>query len=938
MKRFFKILGIILILFIAGVVLFPILFKDEIISRAKAELNNQLEAEVDFADISLSIFRTFPDFNLGIENLTVDGKGAFAGKRLASIGDFNVELNVYSVIQGDKFEIEGIRIADADIHVIVDKAGNANYDVTKASEATEEASVDTTTSGFLLKLNAFEISNMNLIYDDQEGGMKAVLKNLNFNASGDLSEELVALKTNTTIDDLTFRMDGVDYMSHTKAFADMDFEFDQPKFKLTLKENTLGLNDLRLNMDGFVALPTDDIEMDLNFNAPQSDFKSVLSMVPAIYMEGFESVKTTGTFSLNGMLKGVFNSEKEVYPAFNFDFLVQDGTFRYPDLPAGVNGINVEMHIKNPSNTLDATVVDIPKASAKIAGSPFSANMRLATPMSDPQFKGNLQTKLDLQNLSKVVPSSDFDYTGKIDADVRFAGKMSDVDNENYDAVDVAGNVSVTDVVLRSDSLPFDVKVTTAKMEFSPQQLLLPELNMQVGESDFSADGSVDNLLAYALEDSVLHARFNFSSSYININELMGAAPSGSETESTESTSEESLEVVRLPENIDFALNSNITKVLYDNLEIENLKGMVTLSKGVAGLKDISMDLLDGQIAMDGAYNSVPNAPEADFNIKINNFSFKETYANFVSFEKLAPIMKDAVGSFSTGFSFKSKLNSDMSPDLSTLMADGALQTKGLSVSTKSLKQLSNILQNPSLSSLDLGRVNVSFQVQDGRVDVKPFDFSAGNVNATVSGSSGLDQSLDYTMDLKVPVKGIGASDILNQLGASQNGKVDVAVLIGGTFSNPTVKTSLGNIVGNVIDNLKDKAKEKVEEVKQDAIDKANEEAQKLIDAAEAQGDKLIVEAEKQAENIRALAKTQADKIRTEGEKKASELQEAAKGNILKEQGAKLAADKLRKEAAEKANTVEREADKRASALVDKARAQKEELVEQARAKGQING
>ncbi len=937
MKRFFKILGVILVIFIAAIILLPILFKDEIIARAKTEINKQIEAEVNFEDIDISLFSTFPNFNLGITKFTIDGKGNFAGQRLASIGDFDVELNLFSVMQGDQFEVEGISISDAEVNVIVDKDGNANYDIAKASEETEETPADTASSSFKLKLKSFTLNNFNLVYDDREGNIKAVIRKLDFNGSGDLSEEVVDLKTNTKIEDLTVRMDGVDYLSHTKAFADMDVEFNQPQFKITLKENTIGLNDLRLALDGYVALPTDDIEMDLKMKAPQSEFKSVLSLVPTVFLEGFETVKTTGTFSLDGFVKGIYNGENEVYPSFDFNFLVNDGTFRYPDLPAGVTNINVEAHIKNPSNTLDATEVNIPKASCNIANSPFMAVLNLKTPISDPQFKGQIKTDLQLKNLGEVVPSSDFDYSGRIKGDVTFAGKMSDVDNENYEAVTLAGNMVASNITLKSDSLPFPIVVSNAEMNFTPQQVNLPSLQMQLGKSDFAANGKIDNILAYMLQDSTLKAVVNLNSTMLDLNQLFAAAPSGGE-ETTENTEQSTpMEAIRLPENINFTLTSQISKILYDNLEINDLQGVIALNKGVAQLRDVTMKLLSGEIAMDGSYNSVLSAPEAKFDFKIKNFNFKETYEKFVSFEKLAPIMKTATGNFSTGFSFTGNLNPDMSPDLSTVLANGALQTDGLSVAPKSLEKLASALKNPSLSKLDIGKVNLSFMVEDGRVKVEPFDFTAGNVKATVSGSNGLDQTLDYKMNIAVPVSGISAADILSKIGASQSGKVDVAVLIGGTVTDPTVKTSLGDMVNNVLDNLKNQAKEKIEEVKTDAINKVNEEAKKLIDDAEAKGNQLIAEAEKQAANIKAEAKKQANVIRTEGEKQATKLEADAKGNILKEQGARIAAKKLREEAQDKANKLESEAAKRADALVDKARAQKESLVADAREKGNIS-
>src|SRR5690606_26320870 len=141
--------------------------------------------------------------------------------------------------------------------------------------------------------------------------------------------------------------------------------------------------------------------------------------------------------------------------------------------------------------------------------------------------------------------------------------------------------------------------------------------------------------------------------------------------------------------------------------------------------------------------------------------------------------------------------------------AAGKLVANNMTTSPTSMQKLAKVLNNDELSTLDLGNVNLSYKIQDGRVSVDPFDIKAGDVTAKVSGSNGLDQSLDYTMDMKIPTSGIKANAILNQIGATSGGKLDLKVLIGGTVQDPKITTDLGDLAGNVIDNLKEQAKEK---------------------------------------------------------------------------------------------------------------------------------
>ena len=936
MKRLLQILLLLIVLTVGAAIVLPIVFKDEILARVKTEINKNLNATVDFEDIDISLFRSFPDFSLGIETFTVDGKEKFEGVRLADVESFVVDLNLFSVIKGSEYEVERIVIENAHVHVLIDTSGNANYDITIPSDEVETDTAETASNGgFKLSLKEYSLKNFNLVYDDQAGGIKAVIKELDHTGTGDFTEEVVNLQTQTEIKTLDVLMDGIAYMSKVHAVADVDLSFNQTEFSIAFGENHISLNNLPLEFSGSVVMPAEDIDMDLEFNSPGGDFKSLLSLIPAVYTQDFDQVKTQGQFAFAGNVKGTYNGDREEYPTYDISLNVNNASFRYPDLPAGVENINVDMRVVNPRSDLDGTEVHINKASATVANSPINARVHLKNLMSDPDFDAYLKTNFDLEDVARVVPSSGFDYKGTIAADFATAGKISYIENENYEALKAEGGVVVNNMVLKSDSLPYTVAVENAALDFSPQYAALKSFKAQIGASDLSANGRIDNLIGYALNDELLAGDFSISSQKLDLNELSGGSETPAQT-TEEPASESSLEVIRIPQNIDFKLTADVQQVLYDNLAINDVKGVLQLKEGAVQMQDVLMSLLGGQVAMNGSYDSKPATPVADMNIKVNRLSFKESFKSFVTIQKLAPIMETAEGTYSLSLTANTNLGPDMMPELNTMQASGSLLTQGLKASPEAFSKIANAVKNPSLATLNIGNVDLNFTVEDGRVEVEPFDIKAGNVSATVQGSNGLDQTLDYVMNMKIPVSGIGASNLLNQLGASQNGTVDLGVNITGTVTNPKVSTSLGDIVGNVVDNLKNQAKEKVEEVVEDTKQKINEKAQQLIDEAEAKGDQLIAAAEKQAANLRAEAKKRADQLRSEADKKATKLVDDAQGNFIKERAAQEGAKKLRSEADEAASKIESEANNKGQGLIDQAKAQKEKLVAEAREKATV--
>ena len=214
-KKIAKILGVIVLLLLAAVILLPIVFKDRIIETVKEEINNNVEAKVDFGDFDLSLISSFPDFTFSIEAIDVVGLGEFEGVTLANIGEINLVVDLMSVINGDFIKIKVVEIISPEMNVIVLKGGKANYDIAKASDTPDEEPVaeettdESTRDSFQMELERFEISNANITYDDREGNMYAGIQEMNFNLGGDFSSDLTDIEMELDISALTYKMDGV---------------------------------------------------------------------------------------------------------------------------------------------------------------------------------------------------------------------------------------------------------------------------------------------------------------------------------------------------------------------------------------------------------------------------------------------------------------------------------------------------------------------------------------------------------------------------------------------------------------------------------------------------------------------------------------------------------------------------------------------------------
>ncbi len=933
MKKVLKITGITLLVLLVLIISLPFMFKGKIIDIVKEQANANLNAKVDFGEFDLGLISTFPNFNFSIDNVTVDGVDKFEGTQLANIKNLSLKVDLMSVISGDEIKIKSIYIEEPTVNAVVLADTSANWDIAKATEEIEEEVVEEETSPFKLNLQDLTIKNAKINYEDATMNLTTSIIGLNFNLSGDMTEDITDLVTKTVIDELNLTMDNIAYFKKANVEADAIIKADLANYKFTFTDNQFRLNELFLGFDGWVAIfeDNDDIDMDITFNAQKTDFKNILSLVPAVFMTDFASVKTEGKLALNGFAKGKMT--ETALPAFGLDLLVEKAMFKYPDLPKAVNNIHVDLAISNPGGSEDNTLINLKRFYMEMAGNPVEMKMKLSTPISDPNIDANLMAKLDLASIKDVMPMEAGDeMNGKINADVTLKGKMSSIDNERYEEFEAKGSFGISEMLYKSDSLPYDVMLQRMTLNFSPQFVELANFDAQIGKSDMHASGKIENFIAYVLDDStnVLTGNFLFNSTVMDLNEFMTEEEVAA-TEGTEAA-EEPLTVIEVPKNIDFSLTSTLSKVIYDNMEITDMKGLITVKDQKVSMKDVAMNLLGGKMMMNGFYETTnPAAPGINFDMAIQDFDVATVVSTFNTIEEMAPYAKNAKGRFNTSLKLEGILDKEMMPDMNSLTGNGDMLTKNIKVEdVKAMNQLADALKNDNLRVLEVNDANIKYAFKDGRVNIEPFDVKLGKTTGTMSGSNGFDQTIDYKMTLKTPTKELGAGDALNKLQSQASGlgmslksaeTVSVDVLLKGTFDDPKVSVSLKDAVGSVTDEIKEQVKEKITE----EVDKAKEEAKKK---AREQADKLIAEAEKNAQKIRDEAKAAADKVRAEADKQANDLIAKAGSNPLKKIAAEKAAQKLKDEAEKKAQGIENEGNKKADALVAKAKQEADDMMQ----------
>ncbi len=914
MKKTLLILSGIFLFLIAAAASIPFLFKDKIAARIDQEIAQSVNAQViyDLDNISLSIFRNFPDISATVKDFGIVGNAPFQADTLASLDELQIDFNLKSILFDDYPTLTGVHLNGGSLYIKVLKDGTANYDITYPSQ-------DTTTSeesNMRIGVDLIEINDLNLVYDDRQLDYFMALGGIDAKGNGEFTADVYELpiELEALIADITY--EGTSYLSNKTFSGETLLNIDMANMKFTFGEGDFRLNDFLFDLSGFIAMPEDDIEMDLAFAGKNNEFKSILSLVPGIYSESFSDLETSGTMDFQGSVKGIYNETK--FPSFDIGLTIKEGMFQYPELPRPVKNVNLDMQVKNETDNLDNTSISIPAFNLAFGDNPISGRFMLSDlisytidaalngklnleeltsifPIEGMALKGNLDVNaiakgrydsiagviptidakmvlangyaksaeypapieninvqalienktgkmndflvnlsqfgfeledekiqgfmkisdfedlnwdgevkggVDLKKILAIFPMDDMTMEGRIQADILTKGSYAAVEAGRYQQLETKGKMEVDNFKYSSTDVPQGVEISKAIAEFSPASINLTQFDSKLGQSPVQAKGSLTNYMDYFLgENGTLKGQLILNSPKFNVNEWM-TEDASADTVNTEMT------VIELPENIDFTMSVAANEVIYDNMNLKEVKGNMTLRNGVLNFNEASMKTLGGNIGLQGTYDPRDiSAPKFNFSLDIADLSIAEAFKTFNTVKAFAPIAQNLTGKFNSNLSFSGNLGQDMMPLLASLDGSGLLKIAETALrDSKILEGITTLTKLKDANTLSLKNISIPISIENGVMDVKPFDVKLWDYEANVQGSAGFDGSINYLVNMQIPAGKFGAqaNSLLATISGTQvdeNTTIPLALNLSGTYNSPKIALAGGNSIETLLAN-----------------------------------------------------------------------------------------------------------------------------------------
>ena len=384
------------------VVLFltPIIFSDTIKEEVKKYANTKLEGELNYGDANLSFFKHFPSLTLTLNDVNLNGSIPFEKEKFVTAKEIAFGIDVTSLLFGKAVDIDQIIVTEGNINVKVDKNGQANYNVYKASEeATKENDDESSTA---LQLEKIEIVNSKVVYDDQSTAIHLDLFDFNYTGKGDLSSDLFDLYSNINISKMNFIYENEPYLMNKKVEGDLITKVNVNSLSFVFEENNLNINKLLVDFKGKFDFLKDGYNIDFNIKSNDSELYDLINAFPPKFITWLEKTEIKGKTDLLLTLKGKYIASQKIAPDLHLDLKIKDGFVNYNKSKFPVSNLNVDFNAKLQSLDPNQLLLDVNGISLNIEKEYLKAKWH-SKGVENIELNGELFSFIDLEKLNNAL-------------------------------------------------------------------------------------------------------------------------------------------------------------------------------------------------------------------------------------------------------------------------------------------------------------------------------------------------------------------------------------------------------------------------------------------------------------------------------------------------------------------------------------------------------
>ena len=459
-----------------------------------------VQCETHFGRVNLTLFKTFPDAGLTIDDVyVVNPTQGAPSDTVARIGNLTVGVDVKKYLKEKEVIVHQVLLDDVDAALYIDSAGASNFDIFPHSE-----DKDTVKNPFSLDslpnmdLKKIKVSNMAASLLNEQGRMQASVDDFDLTVMGTLKEgrvdadlalgtDRIALITRDSIgaknidallQDMKLalkaegKLDCVDgklkinvkkgqynemvneklqQSKHDLLTLEVPFHYrDDLSQRVNIDESRLTVDKYALTLKGTARL--DSLMIDANVTTDGSwQVAPLLELLPMRVLP--KGMDVDGKVTLDAQAFTANPGDK--MPIVAASVGLSDGRFYYPSaLPYKVNRIKGDLLARIDLSKNSASTVTVKSLKAHTRNTDVNVMGKVEDLLGDMHIDASVKGHLPLEDARPMLPDTmPIVAEGTADLDLKADFRMSQLQKQAFDRMAASGTISLRDLDVTYDSI-----------------------------------------------------------------------------------------------------------------------------------------------------------------------------------------------------------------------------------------------------------------------------------------------------------------------------------------------------------------------------------------------------------------------------------------------------------------------------------------------------
>lgn len=445
--------------------------------------NQTLNAHLDMESVELTFFSTFPQFGLKVKNgslvsRTLNDSNWCKTDSLLSFKECVLTVNPVAYLTENRIIVHNLSLDEVSVYAYRDKAGQANWEVTRASADTIPE--DTVSADFNSEIDIrnIELKHANLIFDDRNTDIYSRIDDANLKLRLSLTKGVSTLRLKFDNKNILFWQQGELLVNKIATSLRTDITVDRQTAVWKLKDTELNVNGIQLDVNGAFRRDTvaKTIGMDLEYGLHAPSMETVLRMIPKAYVKD-SKVSAKGEVTVSGRVRGVYGDKK--LPAVSLKIGIKEASAQYKGLPYGIDEVTADFDAYVDLMRHQPSYLNLKIFHFKGAHTEVLADAKVDDLLNDPLITFHTKSTVDLDALAKTFPLQEsVTIRGKLDADMGMKCRLSTLKKQDIGRMKLGGKLELNDFELKDTAKDFNF-LGNATFRFRDNETLQAQVDIR---------------------------------------------------------------------------------------------------------------------------------------------------------------------------------------------------------------------------------------------------------------------------------------------------------------------------------------------------------------------------------------------------------------------------------------------------------------------------